>query len=335
VSGANTAPDAPVVVRGTGSIGRRHLDVFGRLVGAGVLACPVRAETSRALSEAGVPVVGLDQLPERLRGAVVATETSRHLADVRTLLTRGDVLVEKPVAPSADGLRELHAEAKRLGRQVFVAFCLRFDASLSRFARRLPEVGAVDAVRIVCESYLPDWRPNTDYRAAYSARAADGGVLRDLAHELDYASWLFGRPREVYARLGNSGRLGIDADDSADLLWETTRGTRVSVRLSYLGRPGRRDMHVSGEHGELRWNGIAQRVTFVDAVGRRESESFGEPRNSMYERQAAAFLLACDGGEPGPLATLEEGAFVAALSDAARHSSKSGRAEAVSHWRSA
>ena len=106
----------------------------------------------------------------------------------------------------------------------------------------LPQIGAVHAVRVECQSYLPDWRPGSDYRESYSARADEGGVLRDLIHEIDYATWLFGWPVAVTARYGNTGRLGIAAEEWAELAWEAPADVEVSMRLDYLTRPPRRVM---------------------------------------------------------------------------------------------
>ena len=50
------------------------------------------------------------------------------------------------------------------------------------------------SAHVSCQSWLPDWRPGRDYRESYSARADEGGALRDLVPELDYATALLGRP---------------------------------------------------------------------------------------------------------------------------------------------
>jgi predicted dehydrogenase len=78
---------------------------------------------------------------------------------------------------------------------------------------------------------FPEWRPARDYRESYSASSEQGGVLRDLIHEIDYAVWLYGKPVAIIAQLSNSGRLGIAAEESADLLWRTPCGATVSIRL--------------------------------------------------------------------------------------------------------
>ena len=110
--------------------------------------------------------------------------------------------------------------------------CNCFGDGCPRSARRM---GFASSARW----FFPDWRPNRDYRRSYSSRAEDGGVLRDLIHEIDYAVWLFGRPQSVFAKLFNLGRLGIEAEETVDLYWQAMAGYGISIHLDYLSRmPG-------------------------------------------------------------------------------------------------
>lgn len=319
------------VVAGTGSIGMRHLRLI-QAAGVAVMAFPVRADRRAALEAAGFQVVTSWQ-QARDRGAthaVVATETSRHLRDVRDAADAGcDILVEKPLAQDAAGARAAASAAEARGVGLWVGCCLRFERSLERFRERLPELGRVHSVRIECQSHLADWRPDRPYRDTYSARADEGGVLRDLIHEIDYATWLFGWPHAVQARLQNLGRLGIDAEETADLLWETDRSTTVSVRLDYLTRPARRRMTAAGERGNLEWDGVARTVSAA-VNGRATSDAFPhEHVDDMYRRQDAAFLCALVGGFDDRLATAHDGIRALAVCDAARRASASRCQETV------
>lgn len=318
-----------VVVRGTGSIGKRHLRAFAALPDVAAIASPVRAVRVAELSAEGFHAVANLRDAGAVTAAVVATDTARHLGDATELLALGHLLVEKPVAPSTAGLKELAARAREQGRQVWVAFCFRFDPSLRRFAERLPEIGTVDSARIECQSYLPGWRPSDDHRRSYSARADEGGVLRDLSHEIDYATMLYGRPRSVFAMLTRTGRLEIASEEGADLTWKVEGGPVVSLRLDYLSRIPRRRMRATGVNGEIEWDALAQRVTVRIAEAEESSEHLPCERDEMFQRQAAAFIAACRGDRSAPLATLEEGSFVAALTDAAHRSAASGRAEQI------
>ena len=302
-----------VLVHGTGSIGSRHLRVL-RDLGVPTLALSVRAPQT---SYAGAVEQGA-------QAAVIATTTGRHLTDSLAAVEAGmHLLVEKPVAASARGLGVLEAAARAANRRVFVGCCLRFDAALLEFREQLPRIGAVRRVDIACQSYLPDWRPGTDYRASYSAQADEGGVLRDLIHEIDYAAWLFGWPTEVTARVGNTGVLGIAAEEWAELAWDAN-GAQVAIRLDYITKPARRVMRAEGERGVLEVDLIAHRVGDL---------AVPQERDDMMRDQARAFLAAVDGGDPGQLATLDDGGKALAICDAAR--SSNGARVPVADWRTA
>ena len=168
---------------------------------------------------------------------------------------------------------------------------------------------------------------------SYSARRNEGGVLRDLIHEIDYASWLFGAPAVVSARIANTGRLGIDAEEAADLVWETPNGTVVSIRLDYLTRPSRRFMRASGVLGTLAIDLVRNRVALECVDETALTRELDQPRDRMMAEQASSFLSAVGGEDHGDLATLDDGAWALAICDAARLSSETGRPTQVRDWR--
>jgi predicted dehydrogenase len=321
-----------VAVLGTGSIGTRHLQVLRTLADVQPLAIPVRVARASALQAEGFEV-----LPDLKAAAaagvrllVVATDTSRHAADAEQALQLGfDLLVEKPLTADAATAIPLQRLARESGRRVFVGCVLRFSTSLRAFRAALSDVGALHQVRIVCQSYLPDWRPDRPYRASYSARAAEGGVLRDLIHEIDYAGWLFGWPLRVSGCLRNLGRLGIEAEEQAELQWVVDGGPAVSISLDYLSRPTRRGIVACGANGTLEWDGVRQQTRRHLAGRAEECTPWAQERNGMFTDQARAFVQACSGGSAGELATLEDAVRALAVCDAARRSSVSHREEEV------
>lgn len=174
---------------------------------------------------------------------------------------------------------------------------------------------------------MPDWRPGTDHRTGYAARAVDGGVLRDLIHEIDYALWIFGRPDKVFCMTGNEGRIGIDSEESADVLWKLANGAVVSLRLDYVTRPARRSVVAFGEGGVLELDLLEHRVTLARTVEAPVTSLGAQDRDEMMKAQALSFLAGASGESAGPLSTLEEGARALSVCDAARASAKSGRLE--------
>lgn len=323
-----------IAVAGTGSIGMRHLRTLRDALGLVPVAIPARESRIPQLEADGFrTAASLAHMPGGQVATIVATDTARHLADAMASLPRGPVLIEKPLAPTTSGLAAVDAAIRASGHSAHVAFPFRFDLGLLALRSRLSHLGRIDSVRIECQSYLPDWRPDTDYRTSYSARAADGGVLRDLSHELDYAVWLFGRPARVFATLSDGERLGIASDEAADLMWTVPGGPVVTLRLDYVTRAPRRMMRVTAENGEAVWDGLRDTLTIKSVDGAPFDGPAGGSRDQRMRDQAEAFLRVAAGGAGDTLATFEQAAFIVALSDAARRSSRSGAAEPIADWR--
>jgi predicted dehydrogenase len=311
-----------VAVWGTGSIGSRHVRVLAGLPHVQPIAVSIRDDRRQELARDGVATAaGLDEaLAHGARAVIVATDTGRHAADAIAAIDHGlDVLVEKPMAADAVQARRMADHATARGRVLAVGCVMRFCRPLQTLREQLPAIGRVHRVLIACHSYLPEWRPQRDYRDGYAARAADGGVLRDLVHEIDYAAWLFGWPTAVQASVRNLGRLQIASDEAADLWWTTADGLGVSISLDYLSHPSRRRVTVLGEHGTLEWDGIRGAVT-VAIRGRGESViEDDQSRDQTFAAQAAAFLAATQGGGWDPrLATAADGVRALSVCDAAR-----------------
>jgi len=332
VAKRSTFRDLLVVVRGTGSIGCRYLRVLRDRLGVRVVAVPTRPARIRELLEQGVEAVGsVNEIDHSGRVAcIVATDTGRHVSDAIELLHLGDVLIEKPISATTRGLTRLMLSVQTSGRRAYVAHHLRFAAGLAYVRSALPSLGAIDAVRVVCQSFLPDWRPHRHYRHSYAARPDEGGVLRDLVHEIDYVGSLLGFPSRVFAMLRNRARLGIAAEEAADLLWVSPAGASVSVRLDYITRHARRTLWIGGERGDLEWDLLASTGVLHLAGRAAEHSRFPDERDDVIERMLKAFLA---GRPEACLASLEEGALAVALLDAARRSSASGCWESVQDWR--
>ena len=319
-----------IAVVGSGSAGSQHLKAIRSLNGVIPIAGPRRHGRIVELEDDGFATASdiHSAVRDGAIGAIIATDTVRHADDSRSALSEGlDVLVEKPLAVDYAEARELVSLASKLGRKVFVACVLRFSESLNTFRELLPEAGPLHSVQVVCGSYLLDWRPTRPYRESYSARAEEGGVLRDLVHEIDYTGWLFGWPSATSASVKNLGLLGIDADEIADLHWETPSGCMVSVSLDYLSRQPRRQIVASGADGTIQWDGIGQAVTLSKVDSDTKVINSSQTREHLFKAQGLAFVGALKGDCDPRLATGADGVRALAICDAARRSSESRREE--------
>ncbi|MFN0116734.1 MAG: Gfo/Idh/MocA family protein [Elusimicrobiota bacterium] len=323
-----------VGVIGTGSIGTRHLEILKSFEKIRPVCFSKRASRKKELFAQGYSIVDsvLEMKKLGVKAAIIATDTKEHFRYVEECLEAGmDVLVEKPLAIDAKEAKKIAQLSEKLSRKVYVGCVMRFSLSLREFIRCLKEMGKIYSVRVECQSYLPAWRPERNYKEAYSARKEEGGVLRDLVHEIDYTGWIFGWPDSLQAHLGNTGVLGIESEEFADISWNISPYTSVSMRLDYLSNPPRRGIIVTGEKGVLEWDGIKNSVCFTSNEGRNEWES-GENQNAKYEMQLNSFCEAVFSGKTsGLLATVVDGVKAMLVIEAARLASMNKKEMEISY----
>ena len=299
------APKALVI--GHGSIGARHLRLLRQI------GCSTAVVSRRAIEEAPA-YRSLDEALESERPGyvVVANETGRHLSTLTALAAAGydgTVVVEKPLAAESCALPEHRFAA------AFVGYQLRFHPILQALRSRLGDDDVI-AVQAYVGQYLPDWRPGSDYRSGYSARAElGGGVLRDLSHELDYLAWLFGPWRRIAALGGRLGDLEIESDDCWGALVAFADCPLATLQLNYLDRIGQRGLVV-----------VTKRHTYrADLIGGQlacdgETEAFEVDRDALLLAQHRAALS----GDASILCSFAEGMKVVETVEAVERAAATG-----------
>ena len=336
----SAVPDArvaglSVVVAGAGSIGRRHLENLKGLGVRRLTVCdPDRGRRKAVAEELGVAAaVDLEEaLDAGAPDAVlVCSPPVAHVALALRAVERGaHVLVEKPLSHSLDGVGQLAARAGALGRVVQVGYNFRFHPGV-RLLKELVDAGAVGRVLWLSAAYgqyLPDWRPEQDYRASYTARAAlGGGIILDASHELDYALWLLGQPTEVACMAGKVSDLEVDVEDCATVLLRFAGGAQADVHMDFVQRGYRRRCRVAGTEGTLEWDYLEREVRlFRAASGAWERRPYAFEPNDMYVAEVRHFLD-CVLGRATPLVGLDEGRRALAVALAAQTAARERRVE--------
>ncbi len=293
------------LVIGFGSIGRRHARL---LVELGLeVAVVSRREVDFPDRFASTPEAVDAWRPDYV---VVASRTDEHLDDFKALAGAGfggTVLVEKPLFAA---LSEIPPHAFE---RVHVAYNLRFHPVIAALKAVLEDHGVV-AVHAYVGHYLPDWRPDTDYRRGWrSIKALGGGVLRDLSHELDYVNWMLGGWLRLTASGGHLSALEIDSDDVFSILLETDRCPLATVQLNFLDSVLHRRIVALTDSGTARADLVAGTIEF-----KGNTERFTVGRDDTYLAQHRAAL----NGEDGVLCSLAEGFEVTAMIEAAERAAR-------------
>lgn len=294
------------LVVGYGSIGARH----ARLLAA--LGCDTAVVSARDVDHPA-RFASLSEAIERHRPGyvVLASATNLHqpqLAELQRLGFDGLTLVEKPLFDAAPVVTIVPR-----GR-VFVAYNLRFHPLIARLRDALRGERLL-SVQAYAGSYLPEWRPGTDYRQSYSAHAErGGGVLRDLSHELDYLTWMLGGWTRATAIGGHFSNLELDSDDVFACLFATPACPAVSLQLNYVDRAGRRNVLVNTANHTFeldlaRGTLMRDRDAVVDGLEVERDHTYVEMHRALLAGETS---LAC---------SFEEGLRTLRLIDAARTAS--------------
>ena len=178
---------------------------------------------------------------------VVATPNRSHVPLGLAALEAGlPVVIDKPMAPTAEEGRRLVAEAAERDLLLAVFQNRRWDGDFLTVRRLLSEDVLGPIVRF--ESRFERWRPRVRPEAWRERGDPEeaGGLLFDLgSHLIDQAVVLFGPPRTVYAEVDRR-RPSAEVDDDVFVALEHEAGVRSHLWMSVLAAiPGPR-MRVLG-----------------------------------------------------------------------------------------
>lgn len=293
------------LVIGLGSIGRRHVRILGEL---GWQMAAVSSQTDSTLPVFASVREGIDSWTPGY--VVIASPTTHHGRDLREVLNSnfsGPILVEKPLFGSTESIANFDE------RLISVGYNLRFLAVIQRL-RNLISTHQILSAHFFNGEYLPNWRPQRDYRDTTSAkRSLGGGVLRDLSHEVDFVHYLLGVPRSVSASIRQTGTLEIDTEDSVHALFEHQDGSISNLSLSYLDRVRRREIHITTTTETFRANLLEGRLYVGDY-----EEICSTDRDDTFRMMHRDVLS----GAPSTTCSLSEGLEVVETIDMMELSSK-------------
>ena len=253
------------VVWGYGSIGRRH--VMNLLaIDRGPIGLITRSPQRISISHTDKIVVWTpDQVKwDQVDQLIIATPTSYHLEHLSLAITQGvkKILLEKPVSHSTSQIGDLTALINKTGTSVFVGYDLRYDEGIKQTERILSsnKLGRICSIHAHAGQFLPDWRPSENYARSMSALISQGGgVMLDLAHEIDYLVLLFGEISALASSNHKRSDLEIETEDTCDTLFWFRDGFSGTLHLDYLQRPLRRFLDVVGDKGRLHVN-LAEKI---------------------------------------------------------------------------
>jgi UDP-N-acetylglucosamine 3-dehydrogenase len=257
-----------VAVVGVGRWGANHVRVLSRLRGELVEALlVVDSNPSRASSIASryacerwyTSVEELLQREKDLDAAVIAVPTVYHFPVSRVLAGKVHLLVEKPLAASAEEGLELLRAAKEGGKLLVVGHIERFNPVVHIVKQHSANLGgplAVEAKRI-----------GPGPARGYTLNL---GVAHDLlVHDVDVANFILDRlPHRVYALALRDAEFPYETEVQA--LYEYPEGATAYLTASWRSSPAykHRSISVRTPSAIVRGDYILRRVVVDNGVSR-------------------------------------------------------------------
>jgi len=218
-----------ILIIGFGSIGKRHFEILNEFENINNIDI-VTKQTMKNI-KTFQKLENIDDL-NLYDYFIISSETIKHYEQLKYICSKvanKKILVEKP-------LYDKNHDDINSNNKIFTAYNLRFHPVLQELSTLL-EDEKIYYANIMCGQYLPTWRLEQDYRDLYSAKLEEGGgVLRDLSHELDYATWLFGDIEKIEAINTKISDLEINSDDIFTAIAISNQKIIINLTVDYISK---------------------------------------------------------------------------------------------------
>ena len=259
------APDARALrvgVTGIGIMGSNHARVLSELPGAELVAVadPDQAQAERVANFLGCKAVGDHRalLDLGLDAVVVAAPTHLHHHVALDVIGAGcSVLVEKPIASTAEEGREIVAAARDKGVTLMVGHVERFNPAV----RAVKEAIRGEHILSVAFTRVGPFPP----------RMSNVGVVIDLAvHDIDLIRWL--TDSEIIEVQPQTAAALAAREDIALLQFRTASGVLAHINTNWLTPFKARTVHVA----------TAKKYVIGDLLTRQVTEHFDYRPDGSY-----------------------------------------------------
>ena len=302
-----------LLVIGTGSIGERHVRCLLNTSRATVGVCEIKEQLREEVAARYRVSESFSTLEDTLKtnwdAAVIATPAHTHIPICLTLAKAGiNLLVEKPLSTSTEGIAELAETIVAKGLVAAVGYIYRAHPALSGMRDALDSGKFGKALQIValCGQYFPFYRPA--YRDTYYAdHRQGGGAIQDaLTHILNAGEWVVGPINRLCCDAEHKALPGVEVEDTVHLICRHGE-VMGSYTLNQHQAPNEITITMVCEKGTLRFELHKSRWRWMSEPGNDWHDEAIPPmeKDDWFTLQETAFLDALE-GKAKPLCTIEE-----------------------------
>lgn len=233
-----------VLIIGFGSIGQKHATALMQM-DSSIELLALRSLHGKVINNPLVKtIMNWNLIPKDINFILISNPTGLHEDTlIRAVNLKKPIFLEKPPLHRLDLKETILSLVKKFEIPVYCAFNMKFDPLIQWLKVNIDPLIVLE-VNSYCGSYLPDWRKNEDYRNSYSAKKSlGGGVHLDLIHEIDFITWIFGKPTKTVGIAQKNSKLEIDSFDNATytLIYDHAL---IKINLNYFRRRPKRSIEL-------------------------------------------------------------------------------------------
>lgn len=255
--------------------------------------------------------------------AVIAVTPPLFSRDICRLAVqaRKPVLIEKPLATSADDARAMVAEAREIGVPIMTAQTLRFDIAVQELRKRREVIGRSE--RLLLTSHIETKATAPDHAEGYGRR---GALLEIGVHLLDLVRFLTGdEVRDVCCTMNQLPPGTPETVVSAQLMTQT--GTVCILDIARVPEERVGVAEWMGSQGRLEADWPRRRLRWTSSSGDIKDEKEFHPSQTVLAT-ITTFLQAIQDGTPMPI-TGEDGCRAVEIAEACYRSAEAGGASVL------
>jgi len=281
-----------IIFFGLGSIGKKHANIIRNNFDFELYAY----RTEKGQEKNNLKIKEFNSLEEAFSIkpdiAFIANPTFLHIETALECTKRNIALfIEKPLSHSLENLDELKREIKKRNLFTYVAYNMRFHPVIATLKNLISKKEKPIYFRVICSSYLPNWRPEQDYSKSYSAKKdLGGGVTLDLSHEFDYITYLFGDIKNIFGYCRKISDLDIDSEDILEAQITCDSDIKGNLHLDFFSRKNERKIHIYYNDEYIEGDLLKNTIKIIKKDGEEETIDYHHDIDETYRMQIQYFF---------------------------------------------
>ncbi len=244
-----------VGIVGSGTMAREHLNAWRQTEAEIVGLYSLDKKTSKLLigdSELQ-SFDSYEQLLDKVDIVDICLPSDLHKSFTIQAANAGkEVICEKPIALNVDDAKEMISACNKAGVRLFIAQVVRFFPQYRKAYQQVQSgvIGDLGVIRLKRMGYMP-----SGFKNWYADENRSSGIIMDIMiHDIDYALWLGGKVKRVFAKTVKNKNPQVLADYAlVTLKFESGAMAILDGGWAYPSGNFKTSLDIAGSEGVIEW----------------------------------------------------------------------------------